>query len=269
MLQESGQQEPHEGTEQEQHGDAHPPADSQANNRQRPRGPVRASTTASVLGSMEGDPETSQKIDRVMDQLDEQGKDELRVLASRVATGAKRKGRIAQEDRYLEQNPWHDQGGEKTLFSLGEPLPHKEGNYSERNPWHGQEKEKPVFSLGEPLPRTVRKRNHPEAAAKQAEEDVEQGMRRRPTKEGKQDAATPETDRTEETLQNTRSHRGEQDQGTDSEYYSFPVVFRLFFPLRPRYFSCRDRKRNECLKTELVLETLPPPPPPQTNKKTD
>lgn len=166
---------------------------------------------------MEGDPETSKKMDRVMDQLDDQGKDELRVLASRVATGAKRKGRIAQEDQYLAQNPWHDQGGEKPLFSLGEPLPHRDDSYNERNPWYGQEKDKPVFSLGEPLPRTVRKGNQAEAAARQAQDDVEKGLRRRPTKDGQQDAATPETDRTEETLQGHRSHRGDQDQGTDSE----------------------------------------------------
>lgn len=213
MAQEPGHQRPQEGSKQEQHDDSQ--VNSQANKR-RPQAPVRASTTASVLGSMEGDPETSRKMDRVMDQLDDQGKNELRVLASRVATGAKRKGRIAQEDQYLAQNPWHDQGSDKPLFSLGEPLPRRDDNYGERNHWHGQEKEKPVFSLGEPLPRTVRKGNHPDAAARQTQEDVEQGLRRRPTKDG-QDAATPETDKTDRTLHDNRSHRGEQDQGTDSK----------------------------------------------------
>lgn len=219
MAQEAKQQGSIDDREQEQHGGA------QESRRQasieRPRAPTRASTTASVLGSMEGDPETSQRIGHVMDQLDEQGRDELRVLASRVATGAKRKGRIAQEDEYLAQNPWHDRSADKTLFSLGEPLPHRDDKYGERNPWHNQEKDRPVFSLGEPLPRTVRKGNHAVNAAaadmNEQEEDVEKGLRRRPTRTGQGDVDTPNTERTEETLRDNRSHKGDQDQGTDSE----------------------------------------------------
>lgn len=208
----------HEDPKQEQNGESQ---DSPPAPRQRPRPPVRASTTASVLGSMEGEPETVQRMDHVMAQLDERGKDELKVLASRVATGAKRKGRIDQVDKYLEQNPWHDQEREEPVFSLGSPLPRRDDGSGEHKATPGQEKDKPVFSLGEPLPRRIRKRNHPEAVAeKQAQEDVEKGLRRRPTRDGQEDAATPESERTERTLQDTRrphSHLGDQDQGTDSE----------------------------------------------------
>lgn len=218
MTSESEHHEPHEDSRQEQKSESQ---DNQPARRQRPRPPVRASTTASVLGSMEGEPETVQRMDHVMDQLDDKGKDELKVLASRVATGAKRKGRIDQADKYLAQNPWHDQEKEEPVFSLASPLPRRDDGSGERKPTPAQEKEKPVFSLGEPLPRTVRKRNHPEAVAeKQAQEDVEQGLRRRPTRDGQEDAATPESDRTERTLQDNRrpgSHLGDQDQGTDSE----------------------------------------------------
>lgn len=158
-----------------------------------------------------------------MSQLDDNGKTELKELASSVATSAKRKGRIAQEEEYREQNPWHDQAKDKPVFSLATPLPHPENDYAERNPWNEKSKEKPVFSLGEPLPRTVRQRRHAEAVAKQEQEDVEQGLRRPPTKDDQDDAtpATDETDETDETLQEARptpsrtSHKGEQDQGTD------------------------------------------------------
>lgn len=157
-------------------------------------------------------------MESLMSQLDAAGQAHLKELAARVATGGKTRGRIDQEEIYRRRNPWHDQAKDKPVYSLGSPLPHKDEDYAAKNPWHEQPKEKPVFSLGEPLPRTIRHAKHEDAAAKQEQEDVEQGLRRGPSREHQD---TPATDQSDETLGDVRpsrsraSRRGSQDQGTD------------------------------------------------------
>lgn len=78
-----------------------------------------------------------------------------------------------------------------------------------------QERDKPVFSLGEPLPHTVRRPK----ASKNDDEDVEQGLRRRPTK----DVATDSDDTLQEARPQKSSERpqqqqqqGDQEEGTET-----------------------------------------------------
>lgn len=195
----------------------------------------RAPTADSVLASMSGDPRTTRQLDTVMSQLDAEGKAQLSDLVSRFASGARRKGRIDETEAYREQNPWHDTPREKPVFSLGEPFPRKDSNdpdsasVSIPDP---RPKEKPVFSLGEPLPHKVRRVQRQGTAGKQpAEDDVEQGLRQRPQKEERDNtspdshdtAGTGETLHESHTRQSTtasvqtqKTHRGSQDQGTDT-----------------------------------------------------
>lgn len=68
-----------------------------------------------------------------------------------------------------------------------------------------------MFSLGEPLPHTVRR---PKPSKNDDEEDVEQGLRKRPTKETPADSddtlqeSRPQTSR--------RQQQGDQDEGTET-----------------------------------------------------
>lgn len=155
---------------------------------------------------------------RVLSQLDTQGKAELSDLATRVASGGKRRGRIAHEQEYLAQNPWHDRPKDKPVYSLGTPLPHNTpSGTQEADPWHERVHEQPNFSLGEPLPRTVR-RLDPGATGKRQEEDVEKGLRKRPKKDAQD---TPDTEGSDETLSESRKDQsktpqlGDDEQGTD------------------------------------------------------
>ncbi|KAJ4424885.1 hypothetical protein N0V82_000388 [Gnomoniopsis sp. IMI 355080] len=181
---------------------------------------------------MSGDPKTTRQLDKVMSQLDSDGQAQLSELVSRFASGGRKKGRIDEAEAYREQNPWHDTPREKPVFSLAEPLPRKVGNDQEGTVPESRAKDRPVFSLGEPLPHQVRKVQRVATGSKQhAEDDVEQGLRKRPQKD-QRDETSPDSDEsadTGETLQgsNTRrqstsswktqkTHRGSQDQGTDA-----------------------------------------------------
>lgn len=77
--------------------------------------------------------------------------------------------------------------------------------------YHVQDKEKPVFSLGEPLPHTVRR-----SKPKNDEEDVEQGLRKRPTR----DMATNSDDTLQpsrpQTSQQRQQQQGDQAEGTET-----------------------------------------------------
>lgn len=171
---------------------------------------------------MRADPKTAHHLHNIMSQLDSDGKAQLVELASHVANGTKRKGRV-DDETYRELNPWHDKEKDEPVFSLGEPLPHTDEDYHQRNPWHGQVKERPVFSLGEPLPHTVRKGRSAHAEATQKEEDVEQGLRKRPTKSTtQQEQDTAELHHSDDTLHGSpqakpprTAHHTEQDEGTD------------------------------------------------------
>lgn len=194
----------------------------------------RAPTADSVLVNMSGDPKTTRQLDTVMSQLDADGQAQLADLVSRFASGARRKGRIDEMEAYREQNPWHDTPREKPVFSLGEPFPRKDGNDSDTASValpDNRTKDKPVFSLGEPLPHKVRNMRHSGIAGKHhAEDDVEQGLRKRPQKEGR-DETSPDSNRTTHTdgtlqghdseqsmstIKTQKTHRGSQDQGTDA-----------------------------------------------------
>lgn len=198
--------------------------DKSQNAPQRPRPLPRRSSTGTSVGSsvidhMRADPKTAEQLQKVMSQLDADGQAYLADLASHVATGARRKGRV-DSDAYREQNPWHDTPKERPIFSLGEPLPRPGEDYQEKNPWHGKVREEPVFSLAEPLPHKVR---HARQAKKdeQQEEDVEQGMRRRPTAGSQQQHGNSEPEHSDDTLQEAprlqkgETHKTDQDQGTD------------------------------------------------------
>lgn len=205
---------------------------------QRPRPQSRRSSTDastassmvnSIMDSMRADPRTAPQVQNVISQLDSDGQAHLVDLASHVATGARRKGRV-EDESYREQNPWHDAPKDKQIFSLGEPLPHADEDYQEKNPWHDKLREEPVFSLGEPLPHKVRRGRQAHKGDVQQEEDVEQGMRRRPTggsqqpqqQQQQQQRPTIETGHSDDTLRETRrvgtrdTHLTDQDQGTDT-----------------------------------------------------
>lgn len=206
---------------------------SQTGGHQRPNF-SRAPTADSVLASMSGDPKTTRQLDTVMSQLDAEGKAQLSDLVSRFASGARRKGRIDETEAYREQNPWHDTPRERPVFSLGEPFPRKDGSDPDSASVSipdTRPKEKPVFSLGEPLPHKVRRMQRQGTAGRQpAEDDVEQGLRQRPQKEQRDDTSpdSQKTTDTGETLHGThtrqsmasvetqKTHRGSQDQGTDT-----------------------------------------------------
>lgn len=194
----------------------------------------RAPTADSVLASMSGDPKTTRQLDTVMSQLDAEGKEQLSDLVSRFASGARRKGRIDETEAYREQNPWHDTPRERPVFSLGEPFPRKDGNDQDSvsvSVPDTRSKEKPVFSLGEPLPHKVRRVQRQGTAGRQpAEDDVEQGLRQRPQKEQRDDTS-PDSQKTTDTsdtlhgsharqsaasIKTQKTHRGSQDQGTDT-----------------------------------------------------
>lgn len=211
----------------------------------------RAPTADSVLGSMSGDPKTTRQLDKVMSQLDPDGQAQLSDLVSRFASGGRKKGRMDEAEAYREQNPWHDTPREKPVFSLAEPLPRRFGSDQEGTLPESRAKDKPVFSLGEPLPHQVRKVQRVGTAGKQhAEDDVEQGLRKRPLKD-QRDESSPDSDEsagTGETLRgdNTRrqsmsswktqkTHRGSQEQGTDAaQQFRVSKMRRLicFFPDR-------------------------------------
>lgn len=193
----------------------------------------RSPTADSVFANISGDPKTTRQLDSIMAQLGPDGQAQLADLASRFASGARRKGRIDEMEAYCEQNPWYDTPRERPVFSLGEPFPRKGGNDQESPSLamhDNRTKDKPVFSLGEPLPRKVRKSQREEAAAKQkAEDDVEQGFQQRLQRD-ETDQTTPDSDEmgdTGETFRGSLSresmspmktksnHRNEQDQGTD------------------------------------------------------
>lgn len=99
----------------------------------------RPSTSASyTLGRMHEDPKTSDKMSRVMNQLDEEGMENLEHLVTEFARQrAKPKGQLTSTD-YRDQNPWYDQGRNKPNFSLGEPLPHVGDENSGRTPGRDQ-----------------------------------------------------------------------------------------------------------------------------------
>lgn len=227
----------HEATQNRNPQGEKPQNNESQNHKARRPNLTRSTTADSVFKSMSGDPKTTRQLDAIMSQLDPDGQAHLADLASRFASGARRKGRIDEMEVYREQNPWHDTPREKPHFSLGEPFPRKDGN-DQQSPslalHDNRDKAKPVFSLGEPLPRTVRRTQRAEAAAKQqAEDDVEQGLRQQQQQqhqEGRSDQASPasnETSGTGEMLQGSqsrqsisslktqRTHRGAQDQGTD------------------------------------------------------
>lgn len=165
-----------------------------------------------------------------MEQLDEHGQTQLAELASRFASSARKKGRIDEFEAYREQNPWHDLPKEKPLFSLGDTLPRKDNNEQDplSTPSAGKKSE-PVYSLGTPLPRKVRKvqRKTDEAAKRLDEDDLEQGLRQRPSRQPHQQpdqTNSPDSDDTVPTLQERpsmasnherREHRHSQDEGTD------------------------------------------------------
>lgn len=202
----------------------------------KPRRPTfeRSNTADSVLANMSGDPKTTRQLEAVMSQLDPEGKAQLAELASRFASGARRKGRVDEMEAYREQNPWHDSPRERPVFSLGEPFPRRDG-IDQESPSvslpDNRTKDRPVFSLGEPLPRKVRRVQREGIAKQKAEDDIEQGLRQRPQRD-QNDQTTPDSDKTadtDETLQGNHSrrqsmssvktqktHRGSQDQGTDT-----------------------------------------------------
>lgn len=105
----------------------------------RPAMSNRPSTSASyTLGRMHEDPKTSDKISRVIDQLDEDGMENLEQLVTEFAKQrAKPKGQLASMD-YREQNPWYDQERKKPNFSLGETLPHVGEDNNEKTPGRDQ-----------------------------------------------------------------------------------------------------------------------------------
>lgn len=102
--------------------------------KQRPAMSNRPSTSTSyTLGRMHEDPRTSDKISRVVAQLDDDGIENLEQLVTEFAKQrAKPKGQITSMD-YRDQNPWYDQERSKPNFSLGETLPHVGEDHNERN----------------------------------------------------------------------------------------------------------------------------------------
>lgn len=83
-----------------------------------------STSTSYTLGRMNENPKTSDKMARVMAQLNDEGMGSLEELMNEFAKQqAKPKGQLTSSD-YRDQNPWYDQGRNKPNFSLGEPLPH-------------------------------------------------------------------------------------------------------------------------------------------------
>lgn len=81
---------------------------------------------------MHEDPKTSDKISRVVAQLDDEGVENLEQLVSEFAKQrSKPKGQLTSSD-YREQNPWYDQERSKPNFSLGDTLPHVGEDKEER-----------------------------------------------------------------------------------------------------------------------------------------
>lgn len=107
--------------------------------KRRPAMASRPSTSASyTLGRMHEDPKTSDKISRVVEQLDDEGMVNLEQLVSEFAKQrAKPKGQLTSSD-YRDQNPWYDQERSRPNFSLGDTLPHVGEDSSERTPGRDQ-----------------------------------------------------------------------------------------------------------------------------------
>lgn len=107
--------------------------------KRRPAIGSRPSTSASyTLGRMHEDPKTSDKISRVVAQLDDEGMVNLEQLVSEFAKQrSKPKGQLTSSD-YRDQNPWYDQERSKLNFSLGDTLPHVGEDSSERTPGRDQ-----------------------------------------------------------------------------------------------------------------------------------
>jgi hypothetical protein len=83
-----------------------------------------STSTSYTLERMNEDPKNSEKMSRVMAQLDDEGMGNLEQLIQEFAKQrAKPKGQLTSMD-YRDQNPWYDKGRNKPNFSLGEPLPH-------------------------------------------------------------------------------------------------------------------------------------------------
>lgn len=236
MSENINEQKPGEGSETGRRQEASQKDDKTDTRRNRPNFD-RAPTADSVMASLSGDPKADRQMDYIMGQLDAQGQAQLAELASRFASSARRKGRVDEFEAYREQNPWYDSPRDKPLYSLGSPLPRKDDNEQE-NPQGGVptagKKDRPVYSLGTPLPRRVRKvqKGDEDAAVPPAEDDVEQGLRRRPSHQPSQhpDQETPDSQETvnpvqalqgQQSLASMRTakreegHKRSQDQGTD------------------------------------------------------
>lgn len=107
--------------------------------KRRPAMASRPSTSASyTLGRMQEDPKTSDKMSRVVEQLDDEGMVNLEQLVSEFAKQrSKPKGQLTSSD-YRDQNPWYDQERSRPNFSLGEPLPHVGEDNNEKTPGRDQ-----------------------------------------------------------------------------------------------------------------------------------
>lgn len=118
---------------------AQPSGSSADRTKQRPAMSNRPSTSQSyTLDRMHEDPKTSDKISRVVAQLDDDGVENLEQLVAEFARQrAKPKGQLTSIE-YRDQNPWYDQGRSKPNFSLGEPLPHVGEDNNERTPGRDQ-----------------------------------------------------------------------------------------------------------------------------------
>lgn len=107
--------------------------------KRRPAMASRPSTSASyTLERMHEDPKTSDKISRVVAQLDDEGMVNLEQLVSEFAKQrSKPKGQLTSSD-YRDQNPWYDQERSRPNFSLGDTLPHVGEDNNERTPGRDQ-----------------------------------------------------------------------------------------------------------------------------------
>lgn len=114
--------------------------DSSDRTKLRPAMASRPSTSASyTLDRMHEDPKTSDKMSRVVAQLDDEGLVNLEQLVSEFAKQrSKPKGQLTCSN-YRDQNPWYDQERSKPNFSLGDTLPHVgEDSSGERIPGRDQ-----------------------------------------------------------------------------------------------------------------------------------
>lgn len=133
------QQPKHDGVSNSTRRTDHSSGASSAKVKQRPAMASRPSTSAScTLERMQEDPKTSDKMSRVMAQLDDEGMVNLEQLVSEFAKQrSKPKGQLTSSD-YRDQNPWYDQEKSKPNFSLGDTLPHVGEDNNERTPGRDQ-----------------------------------------------------------------------------------------------------------------------------------